>query len=65
MPKIVNFGRFWKSEATYETGLSDWCISIGPKLGENAKIEKLKCDVFGSFQTLCMGRSNTEERIGV
>ena len=52
MPKMVNFGSFWKPEATYETGLPDWCILIGPKLVENAKIKNLKYDVFGDFQTL-------------
>ena len=32
----------------YQTGKS----FIGQKLMENAKIEKLKCDILGDFQTL-------------
>ena len=33
--------------------LSDRSVLIGQKLMENAKIEKLKCDILGDFQTLC------------
>ena len=33
--------------------LPDRSLLIGQKLVENAKIEKLKCDNFGDFQTLC------------
>ena len=35
--------------------LPDRSILIGQKLVENAKIEKVKCDFFGDFQTLCVG----------
>ena len=34
--------------------LPDRSVLIGQKLVENAKIEKLKCDSFGDFQTLCV-----------
>ena len=34
----------------YQTGQ----FFIGQKLVENAKIEKLKCDILGDFQTLCI-----------
>ena len=30
-------------------------VIIGQKLGENAKIKKVKCDIVGDFQTLCSG----------
>ena len=36
---------FWKSEAFGQTVLPDRSISKGQKLMENAKIEKLKCDI--------------------
>ena len=43
---------FWKPEACGQTVLPDRSILIGQKLVENAKIEKLKCDILGDFQTL-------------
>ena len=33
--------------------LPDKSVFIGQKLVENAKIQNLKCDIFGDFQTLC------------
>ena len=33
--------------------LPDKSLLIGQKMLENAKIEKLKCDIFSDFQTLC------------
>ena len=36
--------------------LPDRSILIGHKLVEDAKIEKLKCDILRYFQTLCMKR---------
>ena len=48
---MVNFGEFLKSEACGQTVFPD--ISKEQKLVENAKIEKLKCDILGDFQTLC------------
>ena len=50
MPKIVNFGEFWKPEASGQTGLPDRSILIWQKLVENAK--EFKCDIFSDFQTL-------------
>ena len=35
--------------------LPDRSVLIGQKLVENAKIQKLKCDILGDFQTLCKG----------
>ena len=37
--------------------LPDRSVLIGQKLVENAKIEKLKCDILGDFQTLCLWSS--------
>ena len=44
---------FWKPEACGQTELPDRSILIGQKMVENAKIQKLKCDILGDFQTLC------------
>ena len=33
--------------------LPDRKVSMGQKLAENAKIEKLKSDILGDFQTMC------------
>ena len=52
MPKIVHFGDFWKPETNGQTVLPDRSILNEQKLVENAKIDKLKCDIFGDFQTL-------------
>ena len=41
-----------------QTALPDRSILKGQKLVENAKIEKLKCDIFGDFQTLCKSLSS-------
>ena len=46
---MVNFGDFWKPEACGQTVLPDMSHLIGQKLLENAKIEKLKCDIFSYF----------------
>ena len=43
---------FWKPEACSQTVLPDRSILIGQKLAENAKIENLKRDIFGDFQTI-------------
>ena len=43
---------FWKPEACGQTVLSDMSVLVGQKLVENAKIDKLKCDILGDFQTL-------------
>ena len=52
MPKRVHFGDFWKPEACGQTVLPDRSILIGQKLAGNAKIEKLKCNILGDFQTM-------------
>ena len=52
MTKLVHFGEFCKPEARGRTVLSDWSILVGKKLAENAKIEKLKCDILSNFQTM-------------
>ena len=53
MPKMVNFASFWKTEACGQTVLPDMPFLFGQKLIENAKIQKLKCDILRDFQTLC------------
>ena len=49
---MVNLEPFWKTEAYGQTALPDRSISFGLNLVENAKIENLKCDFLGEFQTL-------------
>ena len=49
---MEHFGGFFENlnlavKQCYQTG-----HFFGQKLGENAKIEKLKCDILGDFQTL-------------
>ena len=51
--KNGQFGEFLKTWTCSKTVLPDRSISIGRKLVESAKIEKLKCDILGDFQTLC------------
>ena len=53
---------FWKPEFYSKSVLSDRSILIGQKLVENAKIEKLKCDILGDFQTLCGERKVGQEK---
>ena len=53
MPEMVYFGTFLKPEFCGQTVLPDRSILKGQKLVENAKMEKLKCDILGDFQTLC------------
>ena len=52
MPEMVHFGDFLKPETCGQTVLPDRSISFGLNLVENAKIENLKCDFLGEFQTL-------------
>ena len=54
MPKMVHFGDFLKTLKCSQTVLPDRSILIGKNLMENAKIEKLKCDILSNFQTLWM-----------
>ena len=42
---------FWKTEACGQAVLPDRSILKGQKMVENAKIEKLKCDILSDFQT--------------
>ena len=49
MPKMVNLTSFWKPEVFGQTALPDRSILIGQKLVENAKIEKIKWDIFWWF----------------
>ena len=43
---------FWKPEACGQTVLPDRSVLISQKLVKNAKIENLKYDILGDFQTL-------------
>ena len=49
MPKMVQFGEFWKPKACVRTVLPERSFFIGQKLVENAKIEQLKCDILDDF----------------
>ena len=42
---------FWKIEACGQTVLPDRSVLSRQKMVENAKIEKLKWDIFANFQT--------------
>ena len=48
------------SKAWSQTVLPDMSILIGQKLVKNAKIENLKCDILGDFQTLWAELSSQE-----
>ena len=50
MPKVPNLVSL---SFCSQTVLPERSILIGRKLLENAKIEKLKCDILDDFQTLC------------
>ena len=50
---MVYFGEHLKTKAFGQTVLPDMSLLIGQKFVENAKIEKLKCDILDDFQTLC------------
>ena len=47
-------------ETCGQTVLPDRSIIIGQKMAENAKIENLKCDILGDFQTLWAELSSQE-----
>ena len=49
---MVQFGEFLKPKACGQTELPDRSVLIGQKSVENAKIDKLKCDILGAIQTL-------------
>ena len=49
---MVILASFWKPEVCCQEVLPDRPILIGQELVENAKIEKLKCNLLGDFQTL-------------
>ena len=50
---MANFGEFLKPKACGQTVLPVMAILTRKKLIENAKIEKIKCDILGDFQTMC------------
>ena len=50
--KWSNLASFWKLKACGQTVLPDRSVLIGQKNGGNAKIQKFKCDILSSFQTL-------------
>ena len=47
---MVILASFWKPEVCCQEVLPDRPILIGQELVENAKIEKLKCDILGDFE---------------
>ena len=65
---MVNLASFWKPEACGQTALPDRSILKGQKLMENAKIQKIKCDILSNFQTMWSYRDvscrpNKQDRI--
>ena len=46
MPKMAYFDEFLKIEACGQTVSPDMSLLVRQKLEENAKIEKIKCDIF-------------------
>ena len=55
MPKWSILASFWKPEACGQTVLPDRSVLIGQKLVENAKIQKIKCDILSNLQTMWNG----------
>ena len=51
--KVSILASFWKPEACGQTVLPDRSFLVGPKLMENAKVQKLTCDILSEFQPLC------------
>ena len=49
---MFNLASFGKLKACGQTELPDMSLLKEQKLLENAKIEKLTCDILGNFQTL-------------
>ena len=58
--KLSIWASFWKPEGCGQTVLPDRSVLIGQKLVENAKIKKIKCDILGDFQTLCLNESKSQ-----
>ena len=54
---------FWTPAACGQIGLPDRSLLIGQKLVENGKIEKVKCDILGNFQTLWVRKSGLKKSI--
>ena len=52
MANRVDLGKFWKPKDFGQTVLPDRSLLIRQKVVENAKVQKLKCDIFSNFQTL-------------
>ena len=60
---LVQGHSVWKSKKKYHSeiwGLRSNSVTRqgnfdSTKIDKNANIEKLKCDIFGDFQTLCKG----------
>ena len=52
-PKMVNLASFETLKLEVKQNYQTGHFLIGEKLVEYAKIQKLKCDIFGDFQTLC------------
>ena len=53
MPKKVNLGDFLKNWSFGSNSVIIKPTYNRTKIGENPKIEKLKCDILSNFQTLC------------
>ena len=58
---MVHIGAFLKPEACGQTVLPDRSILIGQKLVENARIQKFKCDILNTFQTMWRKMTLTPE----
>ena len=50
MPKMVQFGKFAVKQQYQICPFSKRDIMV-----KNTKIQKLKCDIFGNYQTMCLG----------
>ena len=52
MPKIVEFGEFFKTTSLWSNSVTRQVTFNWTKIGENAKVQNLKCDIFLDFYTL-------------
>ena len=52
MPKLVQFGEFLKTSSLRSNSVTRHVSFNRTKIGENAKIQKFKCDILSTFQTL-------------
>ena len=61
--KMIYFGEFLKTWSLRSSNVTGQVTLIWTKIGENALIEKFKCDILDDFQTLCYIKENLTRRL--